>query len=92
MANDAIRGVRDLLAGCAMTDVTHIFSQIESGDPLAAEKLLPLIYDELRGWRRPNWPTKSRGRPYRRQLSFTRLTCGWWARRNRARTRIGTIS
>ncbi len=31
-----------------MSDVTHILSQIESGDPLAAEQLLPLVYDELR--------------------------------------------
>ena len=31
-----------------MSDVTHILSQIESGDPTAAEQLLPLVYDELR--------------------------------------------
>lgn len=31
-----------------MSDVTHILSQIEAGDPLAAERLLPLVYDELR--------------------------------------------
>ena len=31
-----------------MSDVTQILSQIESGDPLAAEKLLPLVYEELR--------------------------------------------
>jgi RNA polymerase sigma factor (TIGR02999 family) len=31
-----------------MSDVTHILSQIESGDPSATEKLLPLVYDELR--------------------------------------------
>jgi RNA polymerase sigma factor (TIGR02999 family) len=31
-----------------MSDVTQILSQIESGDPVAAEQLLPLIYDELR--------------------------------------------
>jgi RNA polymerase sigma factor (TIGR02999 family) len=31
-----------------MSDVTRILSQIESGDPTAAEKLLPLVYDELR--------------------------------------------
>jgi RNA polymerase sigma factor (TIGR02999 family) len=31
-----------------MSDVTHILSQIESGEPTAAEKLLPLVYDELR--------------------------------------------
>jgi RNA polymerase sigma factor (TIGR02999 family) len=33
---------------CDMSDVTHILSQIEAGDPQAAEKLLPLVYDELR--------------------------------------------
>ena len=32
----------------AMTDVTQILSQIEAGDPSAAEQLLPLVYDELR--------------------------------------------
>lgn len=31
-----------------MSDVTHILSEIESGDPSAAERLLPLVYDELR--------------------------------------------
>jgi len=31
-----------------MADVTQILSQIESGDPSAAEDLLPLVYDELR--------------------------------------------
>jgi len=32
----------------AMSDVTQILSQIEDGDGQAAEKLLPLVYDELR--------------------------------------------
>ena len=31
-----------------MSDVTQILSQIEAGDPSAAEQLLPLVYDELR--------------------------------------------
>lgn len=31
-----------------MTDVTRILSAIEQGDPQAAERLLPLVYDELR--------------------------------------------
>ncbi|MBW3600183.1 MAG: sigma-70 family RNA polymerase sigma factor [Planctomycetes bacterium] len=31
-----------------MSHVTRILSQIESGDPSAAEKLLPLVYQELR--------------------------------------------
>jgi hypothetical protein len=32
----------------AMSDVTQILSVIEQGDPKAAEKLLPLVYEELR--------------------------------------------
>lgn len=31
-----------------MSDITCILLQIESGDPTAAEQLLPLVYDELR--------------------------------------------
>ena len=31
-----------------MTDVTQILSQIEHGDPAAADRLLQLVYDELR--------------------------------------------
>jgi RNA polymerase sigma factor (TIGR02999 family) len=31
-----------------MSDVTHILSAIEQGDPHAAQQLLPLVYDELR--------------------------------------------
>ncbi|MBD3674993.1 MAG: sigma-70 family RNA polymerase sigma factor [Planctomycetaceae bacterium] len=31
-----------------MSDVTNILGQIEDGDPSAAEKLLPLVYEELR--------------------------------------------
>jgi RNA polymerase sigma factor (TIGR02999 family) len=31
-----------------MNDVTRILAAVESGDPTAAEQLLPLVYDELR--------------------------------------------
>ncbi len=31
-----------------MADVTQILCQVESGDPAAAEQLLPLVYEELR--------------------------------------------
>jgi RNA polymerase sigma factor (TIGR02999 family) len=31
-----------------MNDVTRILSAIDQGDPLAADQLLPLVYDELR--------------------------------------------
>ena len=31
-----------------MSEVTHILAAIDQGDPIAADKLLPLVYDELR--------------------------------------------
>src|SRR5262249_22897106 len=31
-----------------MEQITRVLSAIEQGDPCAAEKLLPLVYDELR--------------------------------------------
>jgi RNA polymerase sigma factor (TIGR02999 family) len=31
-----------------MSEITQILSQIESGDPSAADQLIPLVYDELR--------------------------------------------
>ena len=31
-----------------MSDVTALLAQIESGDPQAADQLLPLVYEELR--------------------------------------------
>src|SRR5437016_4618824 len=37
-----------LKLGASMSDVTRILSAIEQGDPHAAEKLLPLVYAELR--------------------------------------------
>src|SRR5262245_54093947 len=37
---------RDMIGG--MADVTQILAAIEQGDPLAAEELLPLVYEELR--------------------------------------------
>lgn len=33
---------------CAMTDVTKVLESIQTGDPVAADKLLPLVYDDLR--------------------------------------------
>ena len=43
-----ITGVKLFMKVTPMTDVTQILSQIEDGDPSAAEQLLPLVYDELR--------------------------------------------
>jgi RNA polymerase sigma factor (TIGR02999 family) len=39
---------RSWLGVFRMSDITSILSQIEHGDPAAAEQLLPLVYDELR--------------------------------------------
>jgi RNA polymerase sigma factor (TIGR02999 family) len=46
IGSDSILNVHS--SRCRMSDVTHILSQIESGDPAAAEQLLPLVYNELR--------------------------------------------
>ncbi len=32
-----------------MTDVTRLLNQIEEGDPVAADELLPLVYEQLHG-------------------------------------------
>ena len=36
------------LKAASMSDVTRILSAIEQGDPLAADQLLRLVYEELR--------------------------------------------
>jgi RNA polymerase sigma factor (TIGR02999 family) len=33
---------------CGMSEVTRILDQVQEGDPQAAQRLLPLVYDELR--------------------------------------------
>ena len=60
-----------------MNEVTRILSAIEQGDPQAAEQLLPLVYDELRNWRRRNSPTRSPARRSRPPPWSTRPTSGW---------------
>ena len=60
-----------------MSDITHILAKIESGDPAAAEQLLPLVYDELRRWLPPSWRTRNPGRRSRRQRWCMKPTCDW---------------
>jgi hypothetical protein len=55
-----------------MTDVTHILSAIERGDPHAAEQHLPLFYDELRRWRPRNSRWSSRDKRFRRPTWSTK--------------------
>src|SRR5262245_38835543 len=45
----------------AMSDVTRILAQIEQGDPRATEKLLPLVYNELRRLARINLSLEKQG-------------------------------
>ena len=40
--------IAELIRATAMAAVTQLLSQVEQGDPSAAEQLLPLVYDELR--------------------------------------------
>ena len=55
-----------------MSDITHILAKIESGDPLAAEQLLPLVYDELRSLAAAKLCTRNRVRRCRRRHSCRR--------------------
>src|SRR6267378_149112 len=49
MGNGSKKSKSNSAAGkIPMSDVTHILSAIEQGDPQAAKQLLPLVYDELR--------------------------------------------
>jgi len=65
-----------------MTDVTHILSAIEQGDPHAAEQLLPLVYEELRklrSWPVPgygkSWETTNRSSAVARTCHFFQIAC-----------------
>jgi hypothetical protein len=51
-----------------MSEVTQVLSKIESGDPSAAEQLLPLVCDELRSL--PNVMLLSRPRSLRPRLAL----------------------
>ena len=59
-----------------MTDVTRILSEIEHGDPSAADQLLPLVYDELRWLAAARLKHEKPGQTYRRPHWFTRRMSG----------------
>ena len=63
-----------------MNDVTQILSAIEQGDPGAAEKLLPLVYNELRRLAARGSPARPRGRPSSLPIWYTRPISGSSAR------------
>jgi ECF sigma factor len=76
-----------------MSDVTRILSAIEEGDPHAAEQLLPLVYDELRGWQPRRWRGSNPGKRSKPRPWSMRRTCGWWTYTRRSTgTAAGTSS
>ena len=50
------------IGGAMKDEVTSILSAVEQGDSRAAERLLPLIYDELRALARESWRRRNRVR------------------------------
>ena len=60
-----------------MKDVTEILSQIQSGDPRAAEQLLPLVYDELRKLAAARLAQEKPGQTLQATASCTKRICGW---------------
>jgi hypothetical protein len=60
-----------------MPDVTQVLAQIESGDPSAADQLLPLVYDESRklaaaklAHEKPRWTLQATALVYEACLRF----------------------
>ena len=53
-----------------MNDVTLILQEIEEGDPQAAEKLLPLVYNELRKLAAAKMAQEKPGQTFRKELSL----------------------
>ncbi len=60
-----------------MSDVTQILAQIDAGDPAAANRLLPLVYDELRRLAREKlaqeWPGQTLQATALRHEAYLRL-------------------
>jgi ECF sigma factor len=61
-----------------MSDVTRILSQIEAGDPQAAEELLPLVYEELRKLAAARLGQERPGQTFQATPRFMRHCFGLW--------------
>src|SRR5262249_38231501 len=74
----------------SMSEVARILSAIEQGDAYAAEKLLPLVYEELRTLAVKKLAQERPGQTLQATaLVHMRPTCGCWAVR---RTHAGTAA
>ena len=74
-----------------MAEMTHILAAVEPGDPQATGDLLPLVYDELRHWRRGS-PQRSPARRWLPPPWSTRPTCDSWRRAQPSWEAEGTSS
>jgi len=61
-----------------MNQVTRILSAIQQGDPVAAEKLLPLVYEELRKLASQRLMHEKPGQTLQATALVHERTCGWW--------------
>ena len=75
-----------------MSDVTRILEQIEVGDELAAEQLLPLVYNELRKLAVAQIVRSALDRRCKRPPSCTRRTFAWWTSNSPSSGRVGATS
>ena len=75
------RGVCKGVRAISMSDVTQILFRIKQGDSEAADRLLPLVYDELRKLAaqklKREKPGQNQGRHSRLRRWSMRLTFGW---------------
>jgi len=60
-----------------MSEVTRILSAIEQGDPHAPDRLLPLVYDELRKLAAQKLAQEKPARRSRPRRWRMKRTCGW---------------
>jgi len=65
------------MSGPGPENVTRILSAIGDGDEHAAERLLPLVYDELRRLARYRVAGEPAGRGFRRRRWSMRPICAW---------------
>jgi hypothetical protein len=64
-----------------MNDVTSILLAIEQGEPHAAERLLPLVYDELRKLAARKLAQERPGQTLQATALVHEATCNWWTPR-----------
>ena len=75
-----------------MSDVTRILSAIEQGDPSAAEKLLPLVYEELRKLAAEKMAQEKPGQTLQpTALVHEAYIPGWWTSRRRSTGTVAAI-